>query len=67
MAKFFVGEEVRYDGEVYMISGMLTDGPDQYYRLLATRPGGTRFEIVREDRLQRMENYLTARNDTAAY
>lgn len=66
MSKFTVGEEVRYDGDVYVISSRV-DGPVPRYRLLASRPGGTRFQLVEEDQLQEIESYLNSRADTDSY
>lgn len=66
MSKFSVGEEVRYDGDVYVISSRV-DGPVPRYRLLASRPGGTRFQLVEEDQLQEIESYLNSRADTDSY
>lgn len=61
-----MGEEVRYDGDVYVISSRV-DGPVPRYRLLASRPGGTRFQLVEEDQLQEIESYLNSRADTDSY
>lgn len=66
MSKFTVGEEVRYDGDIYVISSRV-DGPVPRYRLLASRPGGTRFQLVEEDKLQEIESYLESDADTDRY
>lgn len=66
MSRFDVGEEVRYDGEVYVVSAK-TDSQPVRYRLLASRTGGTRFVWALESQLGRMESYLTSSDDTAGY
>lgn len=66
MSKFNVGEEVRFDGEVYVIAGRNGDAVPRY-RLLSSRPGGTRFVIAQEDELEKIASYLTAHDDTDDY
>jgi hypothetical protein len=66
MRSFEVGEEVLYDGDVYVISAR-SPAPPFRYRLLASRPGGTRFVWADEDRLARMEPYLRSLDDTSRY
>lgn len=66
MSRFDVGEEVRYDGEVYVVSAKTKDAPARY-RLLASRTGGARFVWALESQLSRMDSYLRSRDDTAGY
>jgi hypothetical protein len=66
MRTFEVGEEVLYDGEVYVVSARGAQPPFRY-RLLASRPAGTRIAWADEDQLGRMETYLRALDDTSSY
>jgi hypothetical protein len=66
MRRFEVGEEVLYDGDVYVVSARGREPPFRY-RLLASRPDGTRIVWADEDRLGRMETYLRALDDTSRY
>jgi len=66
MSRFHVGEEVRYDGEVFVIAGRNGEEVPRY-RLLASRPEGTRFVIAHEEELEKIASYLTARDDTDNY
>lgn len=65
MARFHVGEEVRYEGEIYVI-GSREPGDPPRYRLLASRPGGTKFQWVVESELQEIESYLKPLEDTTS-
>ena len=66
MSRFDVGEEVRYDGEVYVVSARIAEDPVRY-RLLASRTGGARFVWALESQLSPMESYLNSRDDTSSY
>lgn len=66
MTDYRVGEEVLYDGEVYVVSAKSEQAPYSY-RLLASRPGGTRFIWVEERRLNKIDSYLRALDDTTSY
>ena len=66
MGKFDVGEEVRYDGEVYVVSSVSASEPVRY-RLLAVGTGGTRFVWALENQVGKMESYLRSRDDTSSY
>jgi hypothetical protein len=68
--RFSIGEEVRYDGRVYVVSVYLPAGPDASpgrYRLLACGPRGTRHVWAEEDRVAEIESYLRSRSDTEEY
>ena len=66
MSRFDVGEEVRYDGEVYVVSARSDEEPVRY-RLLASRTDGARFVWALESQLSPMESYLKPHDDTAGY
>ncbi|MEX2536485.1 MAG: hypothetical protein WD273_12890 [Trueperaceae bacterium] len=66
MSRFSVGEEVRYDDDVYVVSSVTAVEPFRY-RLLASRTGGTRFVFAQEGQLKEMESYLRPRDDTLDY
>ncbi|MEX2542504.1 MAG: hypothetical protein WD314_11875 [Trueperaceae bacterium] len=66
MRTYQVGEEVRFDGEVYVVSARSRQAPFRY-RLLASKPDGTRFVWADERELSAMESYLRAFDDTRRY
>lgn len=66
MNGFSVGEEVLFDDEVYVVSARSGDAPRRY-RLLASRPDGTRFVWATEEELHPMDRYLRSRDDTTGY
>lgn len=66
MSRFDIGEEVRYDGEVYVVSSISATEPVRY-RLLAVGAGGTRFVWALENQLGKMDSYLRSRDDTSSY
>lgn len=63
MQRFEVGEEVVYDGQVFVVSAR-SAAPPFRYRLLASTAEGTRFVWAEESQLAKMERYLTALDDT---
>jgi hypothetical protein len=66
MDGYQVGEEVLYDGDIYVVSAR-GPTPPYRYRLIASRPGGTRFIWAEEDELDRIDNYLRPLDDTERY
>lgn len=55
-----------YDDEIYVVSAMTAQPPFRY-RLLASRPEGTRFQWVDEALLEEVDSYLRPRDDTPDY
>lgn len=66
MIDYRVGEEVLYDGEIYVISAKSKQAPYSY-RLLASRADGARFTWAEEGRLNKIDSYLRPRDDTTDY
>ncbi len=63
---FSIGEEVLFDEERFVISGISSDEPKRY-RLLASTAKGARVEWAKENELLKMSRYTTAYDDTAKY
>jgi hypothetical protein len=70
MARFTIGEEVRFDGAIYVVSAYLppASGDDLAgrYRLLACSPGGTRHVWVEEARISEIDSYVRPQDDTSS-
>ena len=62
---FTIGEEVRYEGETYVVAGR-SSGPYPYRLLAASDRLGrrARMVLVPEERLGQMEAYVRAKRDT---
>jgi hypothetical protein len=70
MARFTVGEEVRFDGAIYVISAYLPptslEALAGRYRLLACAPGGTRHVWAEEARISEIDSYVRPQDDTSS-
>lgn len=63
MPTFTIGEEVLHDDVRYVIAGIRGEGEPRF-RLLATRPEGTRFMWATKDEIQKIAAYTEPRDDT---
>ncbi|MBX3144112.1 MAG: hypothetical protein KF813_10180 [Trueperaceae bacterium] len=63
MSSFMIGEEVKYEGERFVISQASERLPLRY-RLLSTTPEGARMIWASPDELQKMSRYTTPVDDT---
>lgn len=66
MRTYQVGEEVQFDGDIYVVSARSGQAPFRY-RLLASKPQGTRFAWAEERELSAMDSYLRVLDDTNRY
>lgn len=61
--KYFIGEEVMYQGDKYAITIARPSEPYQY-RLVRSTPDGAQVVWAQGQELQKVESYRRPRNDT---
>lgn len=66
METFFVGDEVLYQDERYVISEQAKDGPYDF-KLLATGPKGAKVIWATTSQLKKLDKYTKAADDTDTY
>lgn len=63
MSSFMIGEEVKYEGERFVIS-QASARPPQRYRLLSSTPSGARMVWATAAELEKIARYTTPVDDT---